>query len=62
MSVSSSYSSEEIFGDAYLAQASSNIARCRTFIEPVDSLGFSPETWKDLTARAAPGQLKRRRS
>lgn len=47
--------------DAYLGQASSNIARCGTFIEPVDSSGFLPETWEDLTARA-PGQLKRRGS
>lgn len=43
--VSSSYLCREISEDAYLGQASSNIARCRTFIEPVDSSGFSPETW-----------------
>lgn len=48
----------EISEDAYLDQASSNIARCGTFIEPVDSSGFLPETWKDLTAHA-PSQLKR---
>jgi len=47
--------------DAYLGQTSSNIVRCGTFIEPVDSSGFLPETWEDLTARA-PDQLKHRGS
>jgi len=40
---------------------SSNIAHCGTFIEPVDSLGFSPETREDLLPRTL-GQLKRRES
>jgi len=50
----------KISKDAY--QASSNIACCGTFIEPVDSSGFfHRKLEKDLTARA-PGQLKRCKS
>lgn len=44
-SASSSYLSEKIFEDAYLTQASSNIAHCGTFIESVDSSGFSLKTY-----------------